>query len=62
MSRVRIRKEELMKEIYTIVTATLGLPPQPNKKFVFDYYEKDGKSGKWEGTPIEFYKVRVSTT
>lgn len=48
-----------MKEVYTIVTATLGLPPQSNKKFIFDYYEKDGKSGRWEGTPIEFYRVRV---
>ena len=48
-----------MKEVYTIMTATLGPPPPANKKFVFDYYDKDGKPGRWEGTPIEFYKVRV---
>ena len=46
-----------MKEVYTIMTATLGPPPPANKKFVFDYYDKDGKPGRWEGTPIEFYKV-----
>ena len=46
-----------MKEVYTIMTATLGVPPQANKKFVFDYYDKDGKPGRWEGTPVEFYKV-----
>lgn len=58
LSTVRARKEELMKEVYTIMTAALGVPPPANKKFVFDYYDKDGKPGKWEGTPIDFYKVR----
>jgi len=56
LSAVRAKKEELMKEVYTIMTATLGVPPPPNKKFVFDYYDKDGKPGRWEGTPVEFYK------
>ena len=58
LSKVRAKKEELMKEVYAIMTATLGVPPAANKKFVFDYYDKDGKPGRWEGTPIEFYKVR----
>jgi bleomycin hydrolase len=58
LSTVRAKKEELMKEVYTIMTATLGVPPAANKKFVFDYCDKDGKPGRWEGTPIEFYKVR----
>ena len=49
-----------MKEVYAIMTAALGVPPPANKKFVFDYYDKDGKPGKWEGTPIEFYKVSSS--
>jgi len=46
-----------MREVYTITTATLGAPPPADKRFVFDYYDKDGKPGRWEGTPIEFYKV-----
>jgi len=46
-----------MKEVYTIMTAALGPPPPANKKFVFDYCDKDGRPGRWEGTPIEFYKV-----
>lgn len=58
LSTVRAKKEELMREVYAIMTATLGVPPPANKKFVFDYYDKDGKPGRWEGTPIEFYKVR----
>ena len=57
LSAVRAKKEDLMREVYTIMTATLGVPPPANKKFVFDYYDKDGKPGRWEGTPIEFYKV-----
>ena len=60
LSTVRAKKEDLMKEVYTIMTATLGPPPPANKKFVFDYCDKDGKPGRWEGTPIEFYKVCVS--
>lgn len=60
LSAVRTKKEGLMKEVYTIVTATLGVPPQADKKFVFDYYEKDGKPGRWEGTPIEFYRKIAS--
>ena len=54
---VRAEKEDLMKEVYAIMTATLGPPPPANKKFIFDYCDKDGKPGRWEGTPIEFYKV-----
>jgi hypothetical protein len=60
LGAVRAKKEDLMREVYTIITATLGAPPSANKKFVFDYYDKDGKPGRWEGTPVEFYKVRVA--
>lgn len=57
LASLRSKKEELMKEIYTIMTATLGVPPLPNEKFTWDYYDENGKTGKWEGTPIEFYKA-----
>ncbi|KAH9935545.1 peptidase C1B bleomycin hydrolase [Fomitopsis serialis] len=57
MTTLRAKKEELMKEVYTIMTATLGVPPRANDKFVWDYYDKDGKAGHWEGTPSEFYKT-----
>jgi bleomycin hydrolase len=54
---LRAKKEELMKEIYTIMTATLGEPPSPKDKFSWDYYTEDGKAGHWEGTPVEFHKA-----
>ncbi|KIY44355.1 peptidase C1B, bleomycin hydrolase [Fistulina hepatica ATCC 64428] len=56
MSLLRAKKEELMKDVYTVMTATLGVPPLPNKSFSWDYYDADGKPGHWEGTPLEFAK------
>ena len=54
---LRSKKEELMNEIYNILTATLGTPPAKDEKFVWEYTDTDGKAGRWEGTPIEFYKA-----
>jgi bleomycin hydrolase len=56
---LRVKKEELMKEIYSIMTATLGVPPSAHRKFTWDYRDKDDKPGRWIGTPVEFYKVRT---
>ncbi|KAJ7502730.1 peptidase C1B, bleomycin hydrolase [Mycena galericulata] len=57
---LRLKKEELLKEVYTIMTATLGVPPGPNDKFVWDYYDVDGKPGHWEGTPKEYFNAFAS--
>lgn len=46
-----------MQEVYTIMTATLGVPPKPDVPFTWEYYNEDGKYSKWEGTPIEFYRA-----
>lgn len=54
---LRAKKEELMKEIYTIMSSTLGVPPKPDEKFVWEYYDTDGTAGRWEGTPTEFYQA-----
>ena len=59
---LRAKKEALMKEVYTIMSATLGVPPLPGadgaqEAFVWDFYDKDGKPGHWEGTPREFYAI-----
>ncbi|KAL4244009.1 Cysteine proteinase 1, mitochondrial [Abortiporus biennis] len=56
LATLRAKKEDLMKEIYTIVSSILGVPPSKDEKFVWDYYDKEGKVGRWEGTPLEFYK------
>ncbi|KAK7687096.1 hypothetical protein QCA50_009597 [Cerrena zonata] len=57
MASLRAKKETLMKEIYTVMSATLGVPPPADEKFVWDYYDKDGKPATWEGTPKEFYRT-----
>ncbi|KAI6026256.1 peptidase C1B bleomycin hydrolase, partial [Pisolithus microcarpus] len=49
--------EQLLQEVYTIMTATLGVPPKPDTPFTWEYYNEDGKYSKWEGTPLEFYKA-----
>jgi len=57
LATLRSKKEELMKEVYRIMTATLGVPPRPTKKFVWEYVDADGKAGRWEGSPLEFYEA-----
>ncbi|KAI6000615.1 peptidase C1B bleomycin hydrolase [Pisolithus albus] len=54
---LRAKKEQLLQEVYTIMTATLGVPPKPDTPFTWEYYNEDGKYSKWEGTPLEFYKA-----
>jgi bleomycin hydrolase len=54
---LRAKKQELMKEVYNILTATLGVPPNPDEGFVWDYINADGKVARWEGTPLEYFQV-----
>ncbi|EIW83169.1 peptidase C1B bleomycin hydrolase [Coniophora puteana RWD-64-598 SS2] len=55
IATLRAKKETLMQDVYTIMTATLGVPPKPNVPFTWDYYDEDGKYHNWTGTPLEFY-------
>ncbi|KAF8135717.1 peptidase C1B bleomycin hydrolase [Boletus edulis] len=57
LTTLRAKKEQLMQEIYTIMSATLGVPPKPDVPFTWEYYNEDGKYCKWEGTPLEFYRA-----
>ncbi|KZV71198.1 peptidase C1B bleomycin hydrolase [Peniophora sp. CONT] len=59
---LRAKKEELIAEVYNVMTATLGVPPLPDATFTWDYYDKDGKPHTWEGTPKQFYKDFTSKT
>ncbi|KAF9051026.1 peptidase C1B, bleomycin hydrolase [Hymenopellis radicata] len=59
-SILRAEKEHLMKEVYNIMTATLGVPPLPGSKFVWDYYDSDGKPGQFNGTATEFFEKYAS--
>ncbi|KAJ4468199.1 peptidase C1B, bleomycin hydrolase [Lentinula aciculospora] len=57
VSAARAEKEKLMKEIYTIMTAALGVPPLPDASFTWEYYDETGKFGTWSGTPLDYYKT-----
>ena len=57
LKTLRAKKEELMAEIWRIITATLGVPPLAHEAFTWDYYDKDGKPHTWTGTPVEYYKA-----
>ena len=48
-----------MGEIYKIITIAQGEPPKPDESFVWEYYTAKGDYKKWEGTPLEFYKVSL---
>jgi len=54
IANLRTKKEELMKEVYHIMTATLGVPPHPNGRFVWEYIDADEKTGRWEGSPKDY--------
>jgi bleomycin hydrolase len=57
IAALRSKKEELLGEVYNVMSATLGVPQHPNDKFVWDYHDKDGKAGRWEGSANQFYSV-----
>lgn len=55
-SLLRKKKEELLGEVWNIMSVTLGKPPGPDDTFVWDYEDGHGKVKRWEGTPKDFYK------
>ncbi|KZT39083.1 peptidase C1B, bleomycin hydrolase [Sistotremastrum suecicum HHB10207 ss-3] len=61
-SLLRKKKEELLAEVWNIMSVTLGKPPGPDDTFVWDYETADGKVKRWEGTPKDFYKDFSSQT
>ena len=57
LAALRAKKEALLKEVYVVMSATLGVVPKPDEPFTWDYYDKDGKPTAWTGTPKEFYRA-----
>ena len=42
LSNLRSKKEELMSEVWNVLTVTLGVPPNPDDKFSWEYMDKSG--------------------
>ena len=57
LQTLRAKKEVLLREVYTILSATLGVVPRPDEQFTWEYYDKEGKFSSWSGTPKQFYKM-----
>ncbi|ODV76648.1 peptidase C1B, bleomycin hydrolase [Suhomyces tanzawaensis NRRL Y-17324] len=52
-------KAAFNKEAYNIISLSLGTPPKPNDKFVWEFKDKDDKYKFYESTPLDFYKNHV---
>lgn len=51
---VREKKTEMMREIHTILTLTLGPPPDSGKEFVWDFLDTEWKARTVRATPRDF--------
>ena len=47
-------KEKMMREVHLILTLMLGPPPNPNKDFTWEYYDKNDKFQSVKTTPLKF--------
>ncbi|EHA46327.1 cysteine proteinase 1 [Pyricularia oryzae 70-15] len=49
-------KVKMVKDIYTVLTLTLGPPPSATEKFTWTFADKNGKAREVQTTPLEFAK------
>ncbi|KAL8731143.1 MAG: hypothetical protein Q9181_004402, partial [Wetmoreana brouardii] len=47
-------KDKMMREVHTILTIMLGPPPNPDKEFTWEYYDKEDKFQSITTTPLKF--------
>lgn len=47
-------KEKMMREIHLMLTLMLGPPPNPNKEFTWEFYDRDDKFSSLKTTPLKF--------
>lgn len=57
---LRARKEEMMQEVWRMITGVLGVPPLPDEPFKWEYVDTSGKAHVWQGTPKDFYRKFTS--
>lgn len=59
-SEIPAVKKTMLKEIHTILSLTLGIPPDPNDAISWEYKDKFGNFHKIESTPLDFYNNILS--
>lgn len=53
---INVVKENMMKEIHSILSLTLGVPPDPSDVITWEYKDKFGNFHSISTSPLEFYK------
>lgn len=53
-SSLAATKNAMLREIHLILTLMLGPPPAPDKKFDWEFNDRDGKFNKISVTPLQF--------
>lgn len=53
-------KEKYLKEVYKILTLTLGVPPKADEKFTWEFVDKYENFHKIEVTPVDFFKKFIN--
>ncbi|KAJ0415142.1 peptidase C1B, bleomycin hydrolase [Aspergillus carlsbadensis] len=60
-AQIESAKQQFLQEIHSLVTLMLGPPPSPEKEFVWQFLDADGKAREVRQTPLEFAQpVNVS--
>ena len=54
-------KEKMLREIHLILTLMLGPPPNPNKDFAWEFYDKNDKFHSVQTSPTKFATELSST-
>lgn len=58
-SRILSVKNAMNKEVYNIISLTLGTPPKASDSFKWEFSDKTGKHRYFETSPLDFYKNHI---
>ncbi|RLV93689.1 Aminopeptidase C [Spathaspora sp. JA1] len=58
--KVQEYKESCLQTVFNILALTLGTPPKPDDKFVWEFIDKEGKFNSLSISPTEFYLDHVA--
>ncbi|ODV90992.1 hypothetical protein CANCADRAFT_115187 [Tortispora caseinolytica NRRL Y-17796] len=59
-AKVESVRRAMVKEIFNVLELTMGPPPKPTDKFVWDFVDKNKKVQSIESTPLDFFKTYIA--
>ncbi|CAH6723222.1 cysteine proteinase 1, mitochondrial [[Candida] jaroonii] len=57
---IKTTKSAMMKEIYNVISISLGTPPKPTDSFTWEFKDKDGNYKSFNTTANDFYKTHIN--